>query len=333
MCRTVDNAQLRNEEMTMTLRPAVLPDDKRLFSYPVIVGLGVSAVGVFLANMIMIVLPLIVLAVFPGLPVLFHLIYHLFVKIEVLPDKVIVTDYVSDPIVRFSRRQEITFSEISYIYYLGKEINLLSNLRNRLRKFKIPVKETDYTKAHLMDRYGIPEEVYAKFEESSQKTLTDSAATGILMMLDEIYRKYDVTRETRDSIKKALEDDSNFSFEYLKAALRDHPVSAEDLEDLRDEFANINADVLAPFLLTKVNLSKYQKVSKQRNGAHLTARTDNGLVLSNENGTNKVYLMRFHDLSRADLHEFISTVNSRRPGISYLMTKKEHKHLLGNRMG
>ena len=319
--------------MTAAFRPAVLPDDKRLFSYPIIIGLAVCAVGVFLVNVIMIVLPLIILAVFPGLPVLFHLVYHIFVKIEILSDKIIVTDHVSDSVVKIKSHQEIAFSEIRYIYYLGKEINLLSNLRSRLKKFKIPAEEMNYTKGHLIDHYGIPEDVYEKFEESSQKTLTDFTATGVLMKLDEIYRKYNVTAETKGSIKKALKNDSNFNFEYLKTALSDHLVSAADLEDLRDEFATIDADILTPFLLTKVNLAKYLKVAKQRNGAHLTARTDNGLVLSSENGTNKVYLMRFHDLSRADLHRFIGTVNSRRPGISYLVTKKEHKHLFGNRIG
>jgi hypothetical protein len=321
-------AELKNDSMTETLRPAVLPDDRRVFLYPVVIGLIISLVGFFLDNIIMLVLPLIILAVFPGLPVLFHLIYHLFVKIEVLQDRLVITDYVSDRFVRFKAHQEISFSELAYINYVGKEINLLQNLRSKLKKFKIPPGETDYTKANLVSRYGVAEDIFEKFEKSSQKTLTDYTATAVLMKLDEIYGKYNVPKETRGSIKKALKNDSNFNYEYVRTALSSYPITSQDLGSLSDEFTNIDADILAPFLLTKVNLGKYRKAEKGRHGAHVTARVDNGLVLSNKDGTNKVYFMRFHDLSERDLLRFIEIVNSRQPAIRFLMTRKETERLL-----
>ena len=324
----MDIAQLKHYSMTETLRPAVLPDDKRLFLYPLVIGLIISVVGFFLDNNIMVVLPLIVLAVFPGLPVFFHLIYYLFVKIEILPDRLIVTDYVSDRFVRYKMHQEIFFSELCHIYYLGKEINLLLNLRSKLKKFKISPSETDYTKTNLVNRYGVPEAQFEKFEQSSQKTLTDYTATAVLMKIDEIYNKYGVSKETRNNIKQVLKSDSNFNYGYLKNALCNYSIAPQDVESLSDEFTNINADIVAPFLLTKVNLGKYRKAEKHRHGAHVTARIDNGLVLSNIDGTKKVYFMRFHDLSESDLHRFIEIVNSKRPGVRFLMTKKELEHLL-----
>ena len=324
----MDTNELKHD-IIETLRPAVLPDDKRLFWYPVVTGLIISLVGILLANNIMVVLPLIVLAVFPGLPVLFHLIYHLFVKTEIFTDRLIVTDYVSDRFVRFQRHQEIFFSELRYISYLGKEINLLLNLRSNLKKFKIQAKETDYTRANLMSRYGVPEALFEEFERSSQKSLTDYTATGVLMKLDEICNKYNVSKKTKNDMKKALKKNANFNFEYLRTALCNYPINSSDLESLHDELVNINVDILAPFLLTSVDLVKYQKAEKQRYGAHVTARTDIGLVLSNEDGTKKVYLMHFHDLSERNLHRFIEIVNSRQSGIRFLMTKKDCDRLLG----
>ena len=327
----MDTAQLKRDSMTEILRPAVLPDDKRLFSYPVVVGLTISTIGFFLSNNIMVVLPLIVLAVFPGLPIFFHLIYHLFVKIEILPDRLIIIDYVSDRFVRFRRHQEISFSELRHIYYLGKEINLLMNLRTKLKKFKIPVSETDYTKTNLVGRYGVPEAQFEEFEKSSQKSLTDYTATAVLMKLDEIYDKYNVSKETRNNIKKALKSNSNFNYEYLKSALCNYSINSQDLESLSDELTNINADILAPFLLTKVNLGKYQKAEMHRHGAHVTARIDNGLVLSNKDGTKKVYFMRLHDLSESDLHRFIEVITNKQPSIRFLMTMRELERLLGKK--
>jgi hypothetical protein len=324
----MNTAQL-NDSVTETLRPAVLPDDRRIFSYPVVIGLAISMVGFFLDNNIMLVLPLIVLAVFPGLPVLFHLIYYLFVKIEISQDRLVITDRVSDRFVRFKAHQEISFSELRYINYVGKEINLLLNLRSKLKKFKIPASETDYTKTNLVSRYSVPEALFEKFEKSSQKTLTDYTATAVLMKLDEIYDKYNISKETRNNIKKALKSNSNFNYKYLKTALCNYAISSQDLESLSDEFTNIDVDILAPFLLTKVNLGKYRKAERSRHGAHVTARVDNSLVLSNKDGTKKVYFMRFHDLSEQDLHRFIERVNSKQPDIRYLLTKRELERLLG----
>lgn len=239
----MDIVWFRHDRTIETLRPAVLPDDTRLFLHPIAVGLIISVTGFFLDNSIMLVLPLIVLAVFPGLPVSFHLIYYLFVKIELLPDRLVVTDWVSDGFVRCDR--------------------------------------------------------------------------------------YDVSRETRDSIEKALTNDSNFDFEYLETAFAGHSIDSQDLENLIDELTHINADTVVPFLQTKVDLARYQKAENQRHGAHVTARIDNGLVLSNEDGTKKVYFTHFHDLSNRDLHRFMDVVRSRQPGAEFLMTQRELHRLLG----
>lgn len=317
--------QFKHETKIQILRPAILPDNRKLFFYPIIVGTAVSIAGVFLSNIIIIVLPLIILTVFPGLPIFFHLIFHLFVKIELLSDKLVIIDYVGNRFVKSKTRQEIHFSDICYIYYVGKEVNLLLNLKTKLKKFKIPAKETNYTKDNLFNRYTVPKDIFERFEKSSQKTLTDYTATGVLMKLDEIYNKYDVPNETRKNIQKELKDNCNFNPDYLKTALEKYTISSEDMASLYDEFSNINTDFLVPLLLTNINLARYQKAEKQRHGASVTARADNGLVLSNGDGTKKVYFMHFHNLSEKDLRRFVGTINARNPDVKYLVPKKEFK--------
>ena len=122
--------------MAKTKRPSVLPDNKKLFIYPLAVCLTIASIGIIIKNPIVIVLPLIVLAVFPGLPVFFHLLIYLFVKIELHPDKIVVKDYLGNNIVRSPRLQEMAYTDIAYIYYLSKEINLLKNLQKMLKKYK-----------------------------------------------------------------------------------------------------------------------------------------------------------------------------------------------------
>lgn len=312
-----------------TMRPAVLPDNRRLLYGALAVGLAASVTGLAVRNYILAVLPLIVLAVFPGMPIFFHLLYHLLVKIEVGADKIMVTDYAGSPFVRLASKQEIPFDEICYVYYLEKEINLLKNLRGRLRKFKISPKESDYTRQNLTARYRVSEATIRRFEESSHKALTDYTATGVLMELDGLCSKYHIAKQTSKTIKKGLQDDKNFNFEYVSELLKEYLISPDDMQSLTDEFAASDADVLAPFLLTKLNMGKYEKLESRARGSLATTRANVALVLSNRDGSKKVYLMHFHDLSERDLRRLIELINSKRPAAKFLMTSRQRTRLLG----
>ena len=314
--------------MIKTIRPSVLPDNKKLFIYPAVVCLVIAAIGIIIKNPIVIILPLIVLAVFPGLPVFFHLLMHLFVKIELYPDKIVVKDYLGNNILRFPRLQEMAYTDIAYIYYLSKEINLLKNLRSKLKKFKLSPKETDYTKENLVAKYAVPTEKIEEFEKSSQNILNDYTATAILMKLDDICSKYNIPKSTAKNISRELQDDEKFNYEYLRNRLKDYPIDIKDLNELEDEFSNIKVDIIRPFLLTKVNLAKYKKVAGYRGGISATAKVDNALVFSNKDGSSKVYLMHFHDLSRQVWQSMMQDIKNHNPNITYLMTKSEYDNLL-----
>jgi hypothetical protein len=314
--------------MSKTIRPSILPDNKKLVVYPLIVCLAIAGVGIIIKNPIVIILPLIVLGVFPGLPIFFHLLMHIFVKIELHPERIVVKDYLGNKIVRAPMRQEMAYADIAYIYYLGKEINLLKNLVKKLKKYKLSPKEDDYTRENLTGKYGVPVEKIESFEKDSKNILNDYTATAILMKLDEIYGKYNVPKKTARGINKELKDDRNFSYEYVRNRLKEYPVEMEDLDELKDEFSNIKADVVLPFLLTKVNLAKYKKVSNYRGGMSATARVDNALVFASKDGTEKVYLMHFHDLSGEGWQTVMQEIKNHNPSITYLMTKSEYNNLL-----
>jgi len=313
--------------MIKTIRPSILPDNIKLVIYPAVVCLVMAGTGIITKNPIVIVLPLIVLAVFPGLPVFFHLLMHLFVKIELHPDKIIVKDYLGNNIIRPPCQQEMAYGDIAYIYYLSKEINLQQNLHNKLKKFKLSTKETDYTKENLTAKYAVPAETIEEFEKSSQNILNDYTATAILMKLDDIYSKYSIPKSTAKNISREFKNEENFNYEHLHDRLKDYPVDIKDLNELKDEFSNITVDIIRPFLLTKVNLAKYKKVAGYRGGMSVTAKVDNALVFTSKDGTEKLYLMHFHDLSRQVWQSLMREIKNHNPNITYLMTKSEYKNL------
>jgi hypothetical protein len=158
--------------------------------------------------------------------------------------------------------------------------------------------------------------------------LNDFTATAILIKLDDIYRKYNIPKKTAGSISTELKNDEKFNYEYLRDRLKDYPVDIEDLNELKDEFSNIKVDIIRPFLLTKVNLTKYKKITGYRGGMSATVRVDNALVFANKDGTKKVYMMHFHDLSREGWQSLMRDIKKHNSNITCLMTKSEYNNLL-----
>ena len=130
------------------------------------------------------------------------------------------------------------------------------------------------------------------------------------MKLDDIYRKCNIPKSTAKNISKELQNDENFNYEYIRNRLKDYPIDVEDLNELKDGFANINVDIIRQFLLTKVNLAKYKKVAGYRGGLAATAKVDNALVFASKDGTKKVYCTHFHDLSRESWQSLMQDIKN-----------------------
>lgn len=310
-----------------TFRPAVLPDNRNVVLYPVIVASIVVVAGLLIGNPVMVVLPLIILAVFPGLPVLFHAIYCAFVKVEMGDDGVVITDYLGDKVVQAPRRAEIRFDEIDYVFYLEREINILLSLLDALQAHHVSSAETDFTRENLVRKYRIPEDVIDDFENDSLKGLTDYAAAGIGLKLDEICRRHKVSKKTGKMLRKALQDEATLDFEYIRNALSSYPIGAGEWDDLKDAFEEIGPDIVSPFLRTRLDLKKYKQLDANPRTATFLARKNNALVLADKDGTRKVYFMHFHDLGERDRKELAAHLRERNPKIRFLMSRRSLKRL------
>ena len=62
-----------------------------------------------------------VVAIFPGIPIVIHGSYFLSVRITLRGDTLIVVDWAGDPFISYPRRQEIALSHVAYVYHLQKE--------------------------------------------------------------------------------------------------------------------------------------------------------------------------------------------------------------------
>ena len=85
----------------------------------------------------------------------------------------------------------------------------------------------------------------------------------------------------------------------------------------------------APFCNTSIVTEKYRTANADPRRTGTVARTNNGLVLSDSEGENKIYIMHFHDLSREDWQDLARQFLKMNKTISFLMTEREKKGLLG----
>jgi len=140
------------------IKTTILPDDKRLISYPIYSALIIAIAGLLLENKIIIFVSLII-PLLMGFAISIHLLYFLFTKIEIYDDKLIIVNRIGHKIVKSNSRQEIYFDDIDYVYFLEKELNILLALRDKLKDYKISEKEKNYTTENLIEKYKIPREI------------------------------------------------------------------------------------------------------------------------------------------------------------------------------
>jgi hypothetical protein len=138
------------------IRQKVMPDNHWFVWGPVIVAALISTGSLLAGYPVIAIVPWIFCVVFPGLPIFFHLIYHLAVSINLAEDHFVVRDYASDPFVNSRGKSILPYAEVSFIYYVDREYNFLSYLRKMLKKYRLKKNEVDYREPNLKDRYSVP---------------------------------------------------------------------------------------------------------------------------------------------------------------------------------
>jgi len=230
-------------------------------------------------------------------------------------------------LLRTPHCQEMRFADIGFIFYLEKEYNILLNYRTRLGKYKVARREMNYSREHLIQRYGVPTHVIDALEHSSNKVLDDYTATGILMVIEEILGRYQIQKGERKQILKELKTTDDFSFEHVVRLLTPHAITQSDLDNIKDQFSDLNANVLLPFLITKLAVAQLKFRGRGRGGAVAVARMNVVLILSDQNGLKKVYLKGFHRLSRPDWQRLIHIINEKKLGVKYLMSQQSYRNI------
>jgi hypothetical protein len=229
------------------LKPAILPDDAWLF-YSILAAEIIAAAYGFIRDVpAAIYSSLIFMGLFPGMSIFLHSIFHFNVRIELFDDRFTVVSFC--PLERFlkiGRKQQLTFKDISYVYYLEKEISFLKKFVAHAKNKRKSANLDDLFRAGIDGQIGVLQ-----------------AARGSLQELDENVRKV--------------------------------------------------------FLKTKLNFSRYLKAENGLHGTTATARARLYLVLSNSDGSQKVYLSNFYDLSGTDSQRFLRTLKERNGDIQFLM--------------
>ena len=137
------------ETVKEILKPEIIPfreNGRKFFNFAISAEIVFIALGLFLQRPNLVIIAIIILLVFPGMPLLFGLFSHFARSVIILDKKLVIMDYSFNYYLMAGTHQEISFEDIDYIYYLDKEYSLLKNYRRKLQKYKISKNEMDYRK-------------------------------------------------------------------------------------------------------------------------------------------------------------------------------------------
>lgn len=302
----------------------------KFFIFVIVVVAACIASGLVFKNIDMVIFPLVILLALLAIiaiPLSVRLYRHFAWSVFIYDKKLVVKDFSFNYYLANETWQDISFEDIDYIYYLEKEYNLLQNYRHKLEKYKISKKEMDYRKENLVKKYAVPDKFIEAFEHSSQKTLNDYMATGVLMAVDKIADKYNIPKIEKKAIVKDLKETDDFDSEYIRRLFSAYNISSEDLDSLKDECSDCDVNVISPFLITKLKVACAKNKENSRGGIGVAVSINLTLVFSNKDGTKKVYLEHFHSLSRANWQKLIHIINGNKSGVKYLMSKQSYRNI------
>ncbi len=163
---------VKNSEPLQVLRPAILPDDN-VFYWVLAVEIIAVLVGMAFHNRGVALVALMFMGVLPGMPLFFHTVFHLSVKIEIFDDRFVITSYAGDNFVRFAHKQEMSFRDIAYVYYLEREIGALKSFCGHFRGVKDLKAEADFSFDSLAKKYSVTREDYDKSLARVRNSLSD----------------------------------------------------------------------------------------------------------------------------------------------------------------
>lgn len=147
------------------------------------------------------------------------------------------------------------------------------------------------------------------------------------MAVEEILARCKVQKEEKKQIIKELKKTDDFGFEHMARLLSSYPITQDDLRHLKDHYPDLSTGVSNPFLITKIPIAKLAKNERGRSGMMLGVEMNVTLVLSNYDGSKKVYLRKFHSLSRSDWQKLIQVINEKKPGVRYLMSRQYYRNI------
>lgn len=278
-------------------------------------------IGIMLKNNGVVVLSIVLFIIFPGIEACakFHLLAALLTNVQIKNEELVVFDSIPKLLIKKGLTQRIPLDEIKYVFYLKREVDFLIFLKKKLKKYKITKNECDFTPENLAKKYQISNELIEKILHKVDYFDNDDATSEIFMELELILNKYPLDTEKRKKVQKALVKEC--TIDALKSALSTYSISNEDMATLEDVFAKTKSLEVLPFWRTNLNITRYIAFQKwPANRFFTTTKIDSTIVVSNHDGTKKVYYKYFRHLSKLDKRFIIGLIESR-DNVNFLMTK------------
>jgi hypothetical protein len=169
---------IQNDKPLQVLRPAIWPDDKIIFYWVLAVEAAALLAGVIWHRPVAVFLSLVAMGILPGMPLFFHTIFHLSVKVEIFDGRFVITSYAGDRLIKLEKEQELLFKDIEYVYYLNREIEFLKAICRHFKGLKNLNTESDFSFNNLSKKYNITLKEYDECMRSLKGSCPDIGPEG-----------------------------------------------------------------------------------------------------------------------------------------------------------
>jgi hypothetical protein len=149
------------------LKPAILPDDVWLFYVIFAIEIIALVFGIIRNSPQTITMSLAFMCIIPGMPIFFHSIFHFTAKFELFEERFAFISYnLFERFLKVSKRQEMAYDEVAYVYYLKREIDFLKKFVHYMNKIQKPI---DYDILGM----DVDEKILSEIQKSSDETDTN----------------------------------------------------------------------------------------------------------------------------------------------------------------
>lgn len=236
---------------------------------------------------------------------------HLTSKVELGEEyvKSIIKDKFTEIKLINQEEAQIKYKDIHYVYFAEAELRNILFIKDKVSKVKIINNEQDYSPNNLIQKYKISRKLVAQIMDTKGIVFNENNSIEFIELIEELREKYNISIYKILDIERAIKNKTNITYEFILNIFAEDELKKKDILRIKKYFNQNEHGILIPYTKTKIDIDTYEKYDKDI--FESKGKIDWTLVLSNEDGSNKVYIPNFFKYKKKDQEHILEKIKKR----------------------